>query len=397
MSVQGFWGLQVEPENTYTQVVDASFRVTMAALGENLIGIGRTCVKVVVDDKEFVLCSLSPDKHEQQTLDHIFVEGEEVTFMATGKNAVHLTGNYVPDQEEADDDELEIPPELAALAARMRAAEQGDDMGDDEDTEEVDANPLTKLLDPSSEMLDSDEEDDDYEAGDSDEDEEDDDEEGDLAEAVVNSVANAIRGVPGNSDSDSEEENDIQDDEELDDENGDEDDDDDEEEDEDGNEDDEEEEEIDEMELEKQILSKHKRPGNQLPSAPEAKKQKAEAIQPKAAVGGVRTLSNGMTIEDVKLGQGEKAKAGKKVSMRYIGKLLNGKVFDKNVAGAPFTFALGRGEVIKGWDIGVAGMQIGGERKLIIPAPLAYGKQGSPPVIPRNATLIFDVKLLAIK
>jgi FK506-binding nuclear protein len=55
-------GLQVEPENTYTQVVDASFRVTMAALGENLIGVGRTCVKVVVDDKEFVLCSLSPDK-----------------------------------------------------------------------------------------------------------------------------------------------------------------------------------------------------------------------------------------------------------------------------------------------------------------------------------------------
>jgi FK506-binding nuclear protein len=72
-------------------------------------------------------------------------------------------------------------------------------------------------------------------------------------------------------------------------------------------------------------------------------------------------------------------------------------VFDKNISGSPFTFLLGRGEVIKGWDIGVAGMQVGGERKLTIPAPLAYGKQGSPPVIPSNATLIFSVKLLAIK
>ncbi|CAO3689659.1 unnamed protein product [Umbelopsis ramanniana] len=382
MSVQGFWGLQVEPENTYTQVVDASFRVTMAALGESLIGVGRTCVKVVVDDKEFVLCSLSPDKHEQQTLDHTFVEGEEVTFMATGKNAVHLTGNYVPDQEEADD-EMEIPPELAALAARMRAAEQVDDM-DDDDTEEVDANPLTKLLNPSSEMLESDEEDDDYEAGDSDEDEEDEDEEGDVDEALAKTVANVIRDVQGESDSESEEEGSEEDEE-----------DEEEEEDEEDDEDDEEEE-IDEMELEKQILSKNKRSGNQLPSAPEPKKQKAEA-KSKATSGGVRSLSNGMTIEDLKIGHGEKAKAGKRVSMRYIGKLENGKVFDKNVNGAPFTFALGRGEVIKGWDIGVAGMQIGGERKLSIPAPLAYGKQGSPPVIPPNATLIFNVKLLAIK
>ena len=104
-----------------------------------------------------------------------------------------------------------------------------------------------------------------------------------------------------------------------------------------------------------------------------------------------------MIIEEQKVGEGEQAKSGKKVGMRYIGKLTNGKVFDKNTSGKPFFFNLGRGEVIKGWDIGVSGMKVGGERKLTIPAPLAYGKRGAPPDIPRNATLVFDVKLVALK
>lgn len=82
--------------------------------------------------------------------------------------------------------------------------------------------------------------------------------------------------------------------------------------------------------------------------------------------------------------------------MRYIGKLKSGKVFDKNVSGKPFNFGLGRGEVIKGWDQGIVGMQIGGERRLTIPAALAYGSQ-SLPGIPKNSTLIFDVKLLSMK
>jgi FK506-binding nuclear protein len=77
--------------------------------------------------------------------------------------------------------------------------------------------------------------------------------------------------------------------------------------------------------------------------------------------------------------------------MRYIGKLTNGKVFDKNVSGKPFNFRLGAGEVIKGWDQGIVGMKLGGERKLTIPAPLAYGKRGAPPQIPGNATLVFEV------
>ncbi|EGG10732.1 uncharacterized protein MELLADRAFT_47062 [Melampsora larici-populina 98AG31] len=109
------------------------------------------------------------------------------------------------------------------------------------------------------------------------------------------------------------------------------------------------------------------------------------------------TTSSGLKIIDAKVGEGAEAKAGQTVSMRYIGKLDNGKVFDSNTRGEAFRFKLGKGEVIKGWDEGIKGMKIGGERKLIIPSGLAYGKRGSPPEIPANATLTFEVKLLSIK
>ncbi|KAK6540743.1 peptidylprolyl isomerase fpr4 [Orbilia ellipsospora] len=105
---------------------------------------------------------------------------------------------------------------------------------------------------------------------------------------------------------------------------------------------------------------------------------------------------DGVKIEDHKLGTGPEAKKGQKVSMRYIGKLTDGKVFDSNKKGKPFTFALGKGDVIKGWDIGVAGMKVGGERKLVIPPTLAYGNKALPG-IPKNSTLVFEVKLLEIK
>lgn len=83
--------------------------------------------------------------------------------------------------------------------------------------------------------------------------------------------------------------------------------------------------------------------------------------------------------------------------MRYIGKLTNGKVFDSNTKGKPFAFKLGKGEVIKAWDEGVVGMKVGEERRLTCPPNLAYGASGAPPDIPRNATLVFDIKLVDLK
>ncbi|KAI7191402.1 hypothetical protein KC352_g21555, partial [Hortaea werneckii] len=90
------------------------------------------------------------------------------------------------------------------------------------------------------------------------------------------------------------------------------------------------------------------------------------------------------------------AKSGDRVAMRYIGKLQkDNKVFDSNKKGKPFSFKLGAGQVIKGWEIGIQGLAVGGERRITIPANLAYGKQNMGD-IPPNSTLIFDVKLLEV-
>jgi FKBP-type peptidyl-prolyl cis-trans isomerase FkpA len=107
---------------------------------------------------------------------------------------------------------------------------------------------------------------------------------------------------------------------------------------------------------------------------------------------------SGLVIEDLVVGTGDTASAGQKVSVHYTGWLQNGNKFDSSKdRGQAFIFSLGRGEVIRGWDEGVTGMKVGGKRKLTIPADLGYGARGAGAVIPPNATLLFEVELLAVR
>jgi FKBP-type peptidyl-prolyl cis-trans isomerase len=119
---------------------------------------------------------------------------------------------------------------------------------------------------------------------------------------------------------------------------------------------------------------------------------------PTAATGLTDAGVTELKIEDVSIGTGAEATAGKTVVVNYIGRLANGTQFDASCdRKQPFDFPLGAGAVIKGWDQGVAGMKVGGQRRLIIPASLGYGAQGAGGAIPPNAALVFDVELLEVK
>ncbi|KAJ3679571.1 hypothetical protein LUZ60_017582 [Juncus effusus] len=110
-----------------------------------------------------------------------------------------------------------------------------------------------------------------------------------------------------------------------------------------------------------------------------------------------RTFANGLIIEETKMGKpdGKRANPGSKVSVNYVGKLKNGKIFDSNVGQRPFKFRLGIGQVIKGWDVGVNGMRVGDKRRLTIPPAMGYGDQKAG-AIPKNSWLVFDVELVDV-
>ena len=113
--------------------------------------------------------------------------------------------------------------------------------------------------------------------------------------------------------------------------------------------------------------------------------------------GAVEEVHGGLRYIDEAVGDGDTPESGQRVRVHYTGWLTDGGRFDSSrAANRPFEFNIGQGQVIQGWDVGVASMRVGGKRRLIVPPAMGYGARGYPPVIPQNATLIFDVELLAV-
>jgi peptidylprolyl isomerase len=137
-----------------------------------------------------------------------------------------------------------------------------------------------------------------------------------------------------------------------------------------------------------------------LPQTQSQNVQNSPTVSPSSAQTAVasQNFPDGLKIEDFKIGTGSAVKSGDKITINYTGTLENGTKFDSSYDhGQPFETQIGVGQVIKGWDEGIIGMRIGGQRKLIIPASLGYGQTGMAGVIPPNSTLIFDVELEAIQ
>ncbi|KAJ9215505.1 hypothetical protein DTO166G4_2875 [Paecilomyces variotii] len=314
--------------------------------------------------EEIVVCTLDPERQCQQALDITVSEDERVFFKVTGTHTVFLTGNYViptdegrrpyDEDEDDEDDEYDLSPDEDELDLE-------DLMDEDDEDDELDG-----LENPRITEINSDEEEEEapklVEAKGKNK---------RAAESLDDLVAKDKAATNGETLSKKQQKK-------LKKNNG----------------------EAAPVEAKKETKSDKKvqfaknLEQGPTPSGQDKKPAEKPADKPTGTLG-VKEI-NGVKIDDKKLGKGPAAKAGNTVAMRYIGKLEDGKVFDSNKKGKPFTFKLGKGEVIKGWDIGVAGMAAGGERRISIPPHLAYGKKALPG-IPANSKLIFDVKLLEIK
>lgn len=361
MTAVAVWSIVLTPGQKETIVPQADLQIKNAALGEKLSDeSGRTTVRLTYinpanfDDEEedevdhrspeaeitTVLCSLTAGKIEQSACDLILESDEEYTFELIGKNTVYLYGNYI-------DQNANQPPYDSDMESDMsdEGAYKLDDVSSDVEVHPDELQGLEDSVERFEELSDLDED-----------------------EPKAEEPKPSKRPRDDAMDTDEQP--------------------------------------AEKVSKKKKAKKQKGEDGKAIPVAVEEKvaepkgekeeEKKADKKDKKKQKAASKELAGGVKIRDVKTGDGKTAKNGARVSMRYIGKLQNGKIFDQNTKGKPFTFKLGTGDVIKGWDVGVAGMQIGGEREIIVPPAMGYGARKMAD-IPANSTLIFEVKCLEIK
>lgn len=305
---------------------------------------------------EHVLCTLLPETQYQFPLNITILPDEEVYFVATGSYTIHLHGNYI--QHPADLDEDDYLDDSEDELDGLYPGEDYDEDDDEYDSEEMESNRIEELVDDEAE-----------EEKPSSLKKRSADSESSASKKAKKAVQFSKELEQGPTGLTYTEGKDAKKD----------------------------------AKKEKKDAKKDAKKEDKKDAKKEDKKEtkkEAKKESPEADSNGkkfpTKTLLGGVITEDRKVGSGKAAKLGQKVGIRYIGKLKNGKVFDKNTLGKPFSFTLGKGECIKGFDLGVAGMAIGGERRVIIPAKMGYGSQALPG-IPANSELTFDIKLVSLK
>jgi len=398
-----FWGLIMEPHKRYSQTVKRSFHISMAALDICESTDAPVQVMCGFEDRKYLLCTLQKDSIVQCPLDLNFDVGDQVSFVINGGSHVHLSGyinDEFDDQFGAEEEEEEEEIDETAIEQLGNVSASNIVTGKRPKKEKKNSSPngqppakktkLMKLLDE----VNSQDESDDSDVQLSDligEEEEDEDETTFVEDDEDGEDDDEEDGEDDDEDIEEEEDDELLEEEE-----------DEEDDDEEAEEEESEEEEImakpkmngvakksqaskDKKDSQtKQKSNEQKKKGEKENQKPQEKSQKPER----------KTIEGGVIIEDLKVGSGQAAKSGKVVQVFYEGRLKNNnKLFDACTKGNGMKFRLGKQEVIKGWDVGVQGMKVGGKRRIICPPNMAYGPKGSPPVIPGNSTLVFEVEL----
>lgn len=365
-----FWGLNLKANRKYTQTTSKSFHISLAALDSTSSQGGATQVFLSHEDQKFLICTLRKDTCEQATLDLNFAEGEEISFYSQGSGNVSLSGYLIENND------------LSFL--------DGEEEEDESEAEETAASDLRNMLNKKAKKkekaLKA------ITAGDKEDDDDEDDEDDSDFNAEAAEGEDSEEGEDGEDDEDNEDD-DLDAEAEEDEDEGDE----------------SEDEEVQQPKAKQAKLEKPQKQQNGVAKDSAEKKgkkdkkakkegqQKQQQQQQQQKSGGEKVLAGGLKIEDIRVGKGPEAKTGKRAVVYYEGRLKsNNKVFDSLKQGAGFKFGLGRGEVIKGWDLGVVGMKVGGKRRITCPPHMAYGSRGSPPTIPPNSTLVFEVELKGV-